>query len=116
MKSQAELSTLMASRQGYSALIIRFIIAPLLGLFSGFHTIDFVLGGLYTWPQMSRVIALTLAVVILSYEFVYKENIEGASPGQQSMDRQGLKAVLYSCLIPYMVGVLALLSLIVLSL
>ena len=76
---------------------------------------DFILGGLYSWPQMSRVIALTFAVVILSYEFVYKENREESSLPPSHMSQQGLKAVLYSCIFPYMIGVLALLSLVILA-
>jgi hypothetical protein len=115
MKSQAQVPPLMGSRHGYGTLLVRFIIAPFLGLFSGFHTMDFVLGGIYTWPQMSRVIALTLAVVILSYEFVYKENREESSRSRGTLSQRGLKAVVYSCLVPYMAGVLVLLSLVILS-
>jgi len=106
---------MMAPRQGYGALFIRFIVAPLLGLFSGFHTMDFILGGIYTWPQMSRVFALTLAIVILSYEFVYKENRGESDNRQGRLSPQGLKATLYSCLLPYMIGVIVLLSLVILS-
>ncbi|WP_454063935.1 hypothetical protein [Candidatus Nitrospira salsa] len=106
---------MMAPRQGYGALFIRFIVAPLLGLFSGFHTMDFIMGGIYTWPQMSRVFALTLAIVILSYEFVYKENRGESGNRQDGLSPQGLKATLYSCLLPYMIGVLVLLSLAILS-
>ena len=69
---------------------------------------DFIAGGIYTWPQMSRVITLTLAVVILCYEFVYKENREESPSRQGTVSPQSLKAVLYSCLIPYMAGVLSL--------
>ena len=115
MKSQVQAPLLMASRRAYSTLVIRFIIAPLLGLFSGFHTMDFLLGGLYTWPQMSRVMALTLAIVILSYEFVYKEDRDQFSEQQGRFSPHGVKAVFYSCLIPYMVGCLLLLLLIIVS-
>ena len=115
MKSEVQTPPMVASRQSYSAIFIRFVLAPLLGLFSGFHTMDFILGGLYTWPQLSRVIALTFAIVILSYEFVYKENREELSLQQPSLSQRGLKAVLYSCIFPYMVGVLALLSLVILA-
>ncbi len=77
---------------------------------------DFIVGGLYTWPQMSRVIALTFAVIILCYEFVYKENREEATHSLGTgMSQQGLKAVLYSCFLPYVVGVLVLLSLVIVS-
>ncbi|WP_447969747.1 hypothetical protein [Nitrospira sp. M1] len=115
MKSDAHVSSLMAPRQGYSAIFIRFIIAPLLGLFSGFHTMDFIVGGIYTWPQMSRVFAMTLAIVILSYEFVYKEHREESTGRQGSLSQQGLKSILYFCVLPYMVGVLVLLSLVIVA-
>lgn len=106
----------MASHQSYGALFVGFIIAPLLSFFSGFHTMDFIVGGVYTWPQMSRVVALTLAFVILSYEFVYKENREQALHSQGiRMSQQGLKAILYSCFVPYVLGVLLLLSLVLVS-
>ena len=115
MNLQAHGPSLMASRQGYGAVFVRFLLAPLLGLFSGFHTMDFIVGGIYTWPQMSRVLALTFAVVILCYEFVYKENRDEVSSQRGTLSRLGLKAVLYSCLLPYAVGMLALLSLVISS-
>ena len=74
---------------------------------------DFIVGGLYSWPQMSRVMALTLAVVILSYEFVYKE--AGRWSTGHSDVQHGLKAILYSCLLPYILGVVVLLSLVIKS-
>lgn len=70
---------------------------------------DFLLSGIYTWPRASRVVTLTCAVIILAYEFIYKEHqirysaITGMVP---------LKVVFYSCMIPYMLGSLALLALI----
>ena len=69
---------------------------------------DFMLSGIYTWPRSSRVVTLTGAVVILAYEFVYKEHqirhaaLTGIAP---------LKVVVYTCLIPYMLGTVALLAL-----
>lgn len=67
-----------------------------------------MLSGVYTWPRSSRVMTLTCAVVILVYEFIYKEHqtrhaaLTGIAP---------LKVVLYSCVLPYMAGTLALLTL-----
>jgi hypothetical protein len=89
------------------------VVAPLVLLCSGFFTADFLLSGLYTWPRTSRILALTLTLVILSYEFVYKE--QRAAQATLSGDHAGLRAVralLYSCVIPYAVGVLALLILV----
>lgn len=86
---------------------VRLAVSPLVLFGSGFFTADFLLSGRYTWPQTSRVGALTLTVAILAYEFVYKEQqtrraTSGLSP---------LKAILYSCAIPYVAGGLALLAL-----
>lgn len=87
---------------------IRLAVAPLVLFGSGFFTADFLLSGRYTWPQTSRVAALTLTVFILAYEFVYKEQLArlASSPGARP-----LKAILYSCAIPYAMGGLALLVL-----
>lgn len=85
--------------------IVRFVIAPLALFFSGFHIMDFLLSGAYSWPRTSRIIILTFAVIILSYEFVYKEYYSHAAAAAKNM---GLKVVLASCVIPFMVGSLAL--------
>lgn len=78
---------------------IRLGLAPLILLFSGFFTANFVISGHYTWPRTSRVLALTLTVLILSYEFVYKEHLSR----HVSPDR-AKSVLLYSCVIPYLVG------------
>lgn len=92
--------------------IIRYAIAPLGLGFSGFHITDFLLSGVYSWPRTSRIIVIILAVVILSYEFVYKETIAQMPPGSNKV---GLKAVLSSCVVPFMLGSCVLVFLIALS-
>lgn len=92
---------------------VRLGIAPLLLLGVGFFTADFLLSGLYTWPRTSRIVILTLTGIVLSYEFVFKE--QKMRLGGGSSDR-AIKALVYSCLIPYAVGFLALLSLATLGL
>lgn len=87
---------------------IRLVIAPVLLFAAGFMTADFLLSGVYGWPRTSRIIALSLTVVVLSYEFVYKE--EAARFPHRTHDDQ-IKHLIYSCVIPYAVGALALLSL-----
>ena len=85
---------------------VRFVLAPLILLFSGFFTANFLISGSYTWPRTSQTLALTLTVMILSYEFVYKEQLSrNESPGRARA------AVLYSCVLPYVVGVLVMLAL-----
>ncbi len=89
--------------------IVNLGLAVLLSAWSGFFTMDFLLSGIYTWPRSSRVVTLTAAVIILVYEFIYKEHqarhaaVTGISP---------LKLVVYTCMIPYMLGTLVLLALI----
>lgn len=95
-----------ADRQGWFAGTVRFVIAPLILLSSGFFTADFLLSGLYTWPRTSRVLVLTLTIIILSYEFIYKEQrVHQADPAGP------VRALVYSCMIPYALGALALLVL-----
>lgn len=94
--------------QDLFADIIRLVVAPILLLFSGFFTMDFLLSGTYTWPRTSRVMALTLTLAILVYEFIYKE--QQARHPEHSIE-QRVKTLLYSCLIPYAVGGLALIAL-----
>ena len=87
---------------------VHFVIAPLLLLSSGFFTANFLLSGVYTWPRTSRVLVLSLSLLVLAYEFVYKEQcLRFPNPS----DDRPLKAVLYSCVLPYAVGALALIGL-----
>lgn len=51
-------------------------------------------------------LALTLTLLVLSYEFVYKEQrARSGSP------EQARAAVLYACIIPYLAGVALMLAL-----
>ena len=72
--------------------------APVILAVSGFFTANFLVSGQYSWPRTSRVLALTLTLLVLSYEFVYKE---AATTGS---DEEARRAVLYACVIPYAVG------------
>lgn len=86
--------------------LVRFVLAPLILLFSGFFTANFIIGGSYTWSQTSRMLALTLTVLILSREFVYKEQLSrNATPGR------AWSVLLYSCALPYVVGALVMVAL-----
>lgn len=84
---------------------VRLVLAPLILLFSGFFTANFIISGQYTWPRTSRTLALTLTVLILSYEFVYKEQLSNNVTPVQAKS-----AVLYSCVLPYVIGVLAMVA------
>ncbi len=88
---------------------VRLIVAPLITLWSGFFTAEFLLSGYYTWPRTSRVLALTLTVAILSYEFLYKEQRSRQVPPAHG---RALRAVLLSCLAPYGIGFAAFLMIV----
>ena len=90
----------------YLSEAIRLALAPLVLLFAGFFTSNFIISGQYTWPRTSRTLALTLTIVILAYEFVYKEQLAR----QASLER-AKSVVLYSCVIPYLVGILVMFAL-----
>lgn len=90
------------------AQAIRYVVAPVLLALAGFFTTDFLLSGVYTWPRSSRILVLTLTVVILSWEFVFKEQ---RARYPDPSDVRPLKALVYSCLIPYAVGCAALMLL-----
>lgn len=104
----------MLFRQGTFAGVVRFILAPLLLFSSGFFTADFLVSGMYTWPRTSRVAVLTITVLILSYEFVYKEALvaEGAA---KASPYHAFKILFYACMIPYMAGTAVLLFLLTFS-
>ena len=93
-------------RHAFFSESVRFVLAPLILFFSGFYTTKFLLSGAYTWPRTSQTFALTLIVVILSREFVYKEQLSRhAAPGR------AWAALAYSCVLPYMFGVVVVLTL-----
>ena len=99
----------MEARLGWYAFFpntVRFVLAPLILLFSGYFTANFIISGSYTWPRTSRTLGLMLTVLILSHEFVYKEQLSRSeSPGRARA------AVLYSCVLPFVIGVLVMLAL-----
>ena len=90
------------------ASVVRLFVAPVLMLFGGFITADFLLHGVYTWPRTSRVFVLSLTLIVLAYEFVYKEQ---CVLYPDARDGRPLKAVLVSCIVPYAAGALLLFGL-----
>jgi hypothetical protein len=84
---------------------VRYVFAPAIFFVSGFFSANFVISGQYTWPRTSRVLALTLTLLVLCYEFVYKEQRTSGS------EEQARHALLYSCAIPYAIGVFLMLAL-----
>ena len=93
-------------RHAFFSDVVRFILAPVILLLSGLFTTNFIISGYYTWPGTSRGLALTLIVLILSREFVYKEQLSrNESPGR------AWSAVFYSCVLPYVIGVVVMVAL-----
>lgn len=84
------------------SVAIRSVLAPILFLWSGFFTADFVLSGTYTWPRTSRIFVLTTTLIILGYEFVYKSH---RAAGPPRGDARARRAVRQACLLPYVAGV-----------
>lgn len=85
--------------------VVRWVLAPLVLFVSGFFTANFAISGQYSWPQTSRVLVLTFTVLILAYEFVYKEQLSiNAQTGRAKT------VVFYSCLIPYGIGWMCMLA------
>jgi hypothetical protein len=83
--------------------VVRVFVAPLLTLFGGFFTTAFLFSGAYTWPRTSRTIVLSLTLLVLAYEFIYKEQ---RLLFPEPSDERPLKAVFSSCVIPYGIGAL----------
>lgn len=104
MNESLSLSRFVGSGQLTSWFVLT-ILGPALCAFSGFHTASYLLAGLYTWPRTSRILVLTVGTVIFSYEFIFRQN--GAT-GNSGKHLSSKKWVLYSCLIPYSLGVMAL--------
>ena len=97
------------ARSGKPALfpnLVRFALAPLILAISGFFTTNFLISGQYTWSRTIRTLALILTVAILSYEFVYKEQLSRNEPPALAWS-----ALLYSCALPYGIGVIVMLAL-----
>ncbi|PJA80132.1 MAG: hypothetical protein CO149_01290 [Nitrospirae bacterium CG_4_9_14_3_um_filter_51_5] len=95
-----------------SAPFLYFFLAPVLCAFSGFHTASYLLVGLYTWPRTSRVIVLSIGMLIFSYEFIYKNQ---SSHPTSIWKYSSFELVFYSCVLPYSIGAGALLVLVGLS-
>ncbi|HBP89724.1 MAG TPA: hypothetical protein DD706_18720 [Nitrospiraceae bacterium] len=84
-----------------SASFLHFFLAPVLCAFSGFHTASYLFVGLYTWPRTSRVIVLTIGMLIFSYEFIYKNQASRPTP---TWKYSSFESAFYTCVLPYAIG------------
>jgi hypothetical protein len=102
-------SSQIEARLGRYALVpnlVRFALAPPVLFFGGFFTTSFLISGQYTWSRTTQTVALTLAMLILSYEFVYKEHLS-----LNGSSNHAWSALLYSCVLPYVIGAVVVLAL-----
>ena len=98
----------LSASNGRFASVVRLFVAPVLTAFGGFITADFLLHGVYTWPRTSRIFVLSLTLVVLTYEFIYKEQ---RLLYPEPTDGRPLKAVFSSCVAPYALGMALLFAL-----
>ena len=101
-----DLSAVQSAWHERFGTIVRFGLAPIVFLWSGFFTADFILSGAYTWPRTSRIFVLTATLIILGYEFVYKAQ---RSDADHHADANAKQAVLKACALPYVAGIVLLL-------
>ena len=59
------------SRRWNGAFLV--LVVPIINAIGGFFTLDFILSGQYTWGRTMRTFVLSLSLLILAYEFVYRE-------------------------------------------
>lgn len=60
-----------AGRHWNGAFLV--LLVPLVTASGGFFTLDFILSGQYTWGRTLRTVALCLSLLVLAYEFVYRD-------------------------------------------
>jgi len=58
-------------RRWHGAFLV--LLVPLVNISGGFFTLDFILSGQYTWGRTMRTFTLCLSLLVLAYEFVYRE-------------------------------------------
>jgi hypothetical protein len=49
------------------------VVVPIVHASGGFFILDFLLSGRYTWGRTLRTITLSLSLLVLAYEFVYRD-------------------------------------------
>ena len=104
--SQSSSAEARPGRSAFFPKVVQFVLAPLILLITGYFTANFLITGHYTWARTTQALALTLTVLILSYEFVYKEQLSRT----ESLGR-ARSALLYACAVPYVIGVMVMVAL-----
>jgi len=94
------------SRRWNGAFLV--LVAPTVNAIGGFFTLDFILSGQYTWGRTMRTFVLSLSLLILAYEFVYRE-LQARYP--EWAGRRLLMHVLGYSVVPFLGGMALLLLL-----
>ena len=84
------------------------VVVPIVNVIGGFFTLDFILSGQYTWGRTLRTFVLSLSLLILAYEFVYRD-LQARHP--EWTGRRLLKSVLGCSVFPFVGGMALLLLL-----
>ena len=81
------------------------VVIPTVHAAGGFFILDFLLSGNYTWGRTLRTFVLFMSNLVLAYEFVYRDLQARHSDWS---DQRLLKSVLTYSIIPFCVGMAAL--------
>ncbi len=77
------------------------LIVPVVHAIGGFFTLDFLLSGRYTWGRTLKVLVLSLSLLVLAYEFVYRD-LQARHP--EWSPRRLLKRVALHTALPFAAG------------
>lgn len=94
------------SRRWNGAFLV--IVVPIVHATGGFFILDFLLSGQYTWGRTLRTCTLSLSLLVLAYEFVYRD-LQTRHP--EWTGRRLLNHVLGYSVIPFFGGMALLLLL-----
>ena len=84
------------------------VVVPLVNAIGGFFVLDFLLSGQYTWGRTLRTFVLSLSLLVLAYEFVYRD-LRARHP--EWTGRRAMKRVMGYSVIPFFSGMALLLLL-----
>ncbi len=84
------------------------LVVPIVNVIGGFFILDFLLSGQYTWGRTLRILVLSLSLLVLVYEFVYRD-LQMRHP--EWPGRRLLNRVLGYAVIPFFSGMVMLLLL-----
>lgn len=106
MRSPAVLEDTAGWRRCGNVFLV--VVVPIVHAAGGFFILDFLISGQYTWGRTLRTLVLVLGNLILAYEFVYRDlqTQHPAWPNEKLVGR-----VMIHSVIPFAVGVVALLVL-----